>query len=100
MEYTKYISTSLKVFIVCFVIGIIIDKIFYNIQLYFTNLPPLLLAFLQLFVIINITYLLYHYKLFGEFFETYSPHIIFSTFLFSLQTTMFNNFKSTINYIL
>ena len=100
MDYTQYITNSLKVFIVCFIIGIIIDKIFYNIKMHFTNIHPLVLAFLQLFTIINITYLLHHYKLFSQYFETYSPHIIFSTFLFSLQSTMIDNFKTSINYIL
>jgi hypothetical protein len=100
MQYTQYLSQSLKVFTVCFIIGIIIDKIFYNIKLQYTNLHPLFLAFTQLFVIINITYLLHHYKLFSQYFETYSPHIIFSTFLFSLQSTMIDNFKTSINYIL
>lgn len=100
MNYIPYIFNSFKIFIVCFVVGIIIDKLFYNIKLHFTTIHPFLLAFLQLFVVIHVTYLLHHYKLFSEFFETYSPHIIFSTFLFSLQTTMIDNFKLSLNYIL
>lgn len=96
MNYIEYVVESLKVFIFCFVLGIVIDKQFKFIQENY-EFNRVVLAFMQLIVIITVTYIIYKYKIFGTFFERYTPHILFSSFLFSLQTTMIDNFKYILN---
>lgn len=96
MNYTEYVIESLKVFVFCFVLGIIVDNQFKFLQANY-NINRLILAIMQLVVIITVTYIIYKYKIFRIFFESYSPHILFSSFLFSLQTTMIDNFKYILN---
>lgn len=96
-EYKHYIIKSLQVFILCFIFGTFVDNQFYIYQkniIDITKSQRLLLAFSQLFVIITITYLLNAVKFLNQFFEEYTPNVLFSTFLVSLQTTMIGNFKN------
>jgi hypothetical protein len=90
MNFIQYFSTSLYIFILCFIIGILIDTQFEKLQKIY-KLHTLTSASLQLFTTISVTYILYKHSMFN--FESYSPHFIFSSFLFSLQTNMINNFK-------
>ena len=52
-----------------------------------------LLAFAQLSTIIVVAYFLHRLNLFHSYFETYTPHVLFSSFLFGLQGTMVSNFR-------
>ena len=98
MNLDTYILNSLLIFIFSFVLGIYINRIFkYIHEKYIVyNQLEIFLAFIQLFVIIIITYILHQYKIFNLAFEYYNPHILFSSFLFSLQTTMIDIFKKYI----
>lgn len=92
MNLDIYIINSIIIFIFSFVFGIYINKIFEKLYDQYPDIE-LLLVFLQLFVIILLTYVLYKYKLLNFAFEYYNPHILFSSFLFSLQTQMINTLK-------
>jgi len=98
MQYTSYLSKSLQVFIFCFIIGISIDKQFHNLQKSYTNPNQLIFGFTQLITIISVTYVLHINKFFHSFFEEYSPNVLFSTFLLSLQSNMISNFKNFLHY--
>lgn len=91
MQFNKYLSSSLYVFSTCFVLGIILDNIFKRLVLEFPS-HTLLLAFIQLFIVIVLSFILHKYI----YLETYTPHVLFSTFLFSLQSTMITNLRSFI----
>jgi hypothetical protein len=96
MRYTEYLVKSMQIFLFCFIVGIYIDKKFYEYQNSIVNIHKiqrLFLGLLQLVVIISITYILHSIKFFHEFFEEYTPNVLFSTFLFSLQANMIRNFK-------
>lgn len=92
MNLFQYTISSLQIFILCFLLGNAIDKIFYKLQNTY-NLPPLIAGFGQLITIIFTTYFIFTHKLFSKLFEDYSPNLIFSSFLFGLQPNMINNFK-------
>ena len=90
-QFNRYLTSSLYVFSTCFVIGIVLDNIFKRLTSEFPS-HTLLLAFIQLFIVIVLSFVLKKYlKL-----ESYTPHVLFSTFLFSLQSTMINNFRSSV----
>ena len=98
MNIGKYIINSLLVFTFSFVFGIYINKFFEYLHDQYKTYDlygylDLLLAILQLIFVIIFTYILHEYKLFSLTFEYYNPHIIFSTFIFSLQTKMITTFK-------
>jgi hypothetical protein len=96
MRYIEYLVKSMQIFLFCFILGIYIDKKFYEYQNSIVNIHKiqrLFLGLLQLLVIISITYILHSIKFFHEFFEEYTPNVLFSTFLFSLQANMIHNFK-------
>jgi hypothetical protein len=60
------------------------------------KLSPLLAASIHLNLIIFLMYLSYIFHiLYME--QFYSPHLIFSSFIFSLQTNMISNFKTLFN---
>lgn len=93
MDYFEYLSKSLQVFILCFILGSLINNLFVKIQGYF-NIPiHIIFGFLQLITIISITYLLHNIQYLEQFFEEYTPNVLFSSFLLSLQSNMLNNFK-------
>ncbi len=96
MIYTEYVVKSMQIFFFCFILGIYIDKKFYEYQNSIQNIDKfqkLFIGLSQLFVIVSITYVLHSIKFFHDFFEEYTPNVLFSTFLFSLQTNMIRNFK-------
>lgn len=92
MHLYKYTISSLQIFLISFIIGNIINKYFEKLQ-YKYNIQPLFIAVLQLFSVIFITFYIFKYNAYYNFFEDYSPHFIFSSFLFSLQTNMIKTFK-------
>ena len=92
MHLYKYTVSSLQIFLISFIVGNLINKSFEKLQSKY-NIQPLFIAVLQLFSIIFITFYIFKYNVFYNFFEDYSPHFIFSSFLFSLQTNMIKTFK-------
>ena len=98
MEYTNYLLKSLQVFILCFMIGTFIDQQFHRLQTSYTEANQILFGFAQLITIITITYILHINKFFHSYFEEYSPNVLFSTFLLSLQSNMIYNFKHILKY--
>ena len=98
MFYIHYLAQSLQVFIVCFILGTFIDTQFHHFQNKNTNINPFTIALAQLVTIISITYLLHKIKFFHNFFEDYSPNVLFSTFLLALQSNMIDTFKKTLHY--
>lgn len=91
MIYQNYIIQSLYVFLLSFTLGVLIDNTFEkNVQMYPDKTLPL--AFLQLFTVITISYILHEYHF--RYTETYTPHVLFSSFLLSLQSTMIKNFRN------
>jgi hypothetical protein len=100
MKYSTYLSKSLQVFIICFIIGTFIDTQFHKLQKKYTeaNEFAFIFGFAQLITVINVTYFLYVNKFFHLYFEEYSPNALFSTFLLSLQSNMINNFKHVMRY--
>jgi len=94
MNYQEYLFKSTQVFVVCFLIGVYINNFFEKVQKQNQNLHPIILGFTQLLAVITITYILHSYNFFHTYFEIYTPHVLFSSFLLSLQTNMISNFKS------
>ena len=93
MEYLTYVLKSLQVFFLCFILGSLINRLFVNIQNY-VNIPThIIFGVLQLITIISITYLLHSVQFLEQFFEEYTPNVLFSSFLLSLQSNMIHNFK-------
>lgn len=95
MHLYKYTILSLQIFLMSFIIGNIINNSFEKLQHKY-KIQPLFIAILQLFSIIVITFYIFKYNIYHNFFETYSPHVIFSSFLFSLQTNMIKTFNKFI----
>ena len=93
MNFYTYILTSLHIFVFVFILGTFIDKIFKKYQKKY-NINQFISACLQLLIIITITYFI-HLKS-SAMFEGYSPHIMFSSFLFGLQHNMINNFENVL----
>jgi amino acid permease len=98
MLYIHYLAQSLQVFIACFILGTFIDTQFHNLQNQYPNINPLYLAIAQLITIISTTYFLHQIKFFHNFFEEYSPNVLFSSFLLALQSNMIDNFKKVLHY--
>ena len=98
MQYLDYTFKSIQVFILCFILGTFIDTQFYKYQNTTTNPNKLLIGLSQLIVIISITYILQSIQFLQQFFEEYTPNVLFSSFLLSLQSNMISNFKSIITY--
>lgn len=102
-HYTGYLFKSLQVFILCFTLGTLVDTQFRNYQnsiKNITNYQKIFLAFSQLITIITITFFLNTIKFFNQFFEEYTPNVLFSTFLLSLQSNMISNFKYLVDMYL
>ncbi len=93
MKYTTYVWHSLQIFIVCSLLGLYINHQFRLYQQRLTNPNYLLIGFAQLITIVTVTYFLQTLRFFHSFFEEYSPNVLFSTFLFALQTNMIQNFE-------
>lgn len=101
MHYTEYTFKSLQVFILCFILGTFIDNLFHKYQESLKNvssIEKLLIGLIQLITIITVTYVLHTIKFLHNFFEEYTPNVLFSTFLLSLQSNMISNFKNVLKY--
>jgi hypothetical protein len=96
--YISYLSKSLQVFISCFILGTFIDTQFHNLQHKYPDTHPLIMGLTQLTTIITVTYILHKIKFFSNFFEEYSPNVLFSSFLLALQSNMIENFKKLLDY--
>ena len=99
ISYARYTFKSIIIFTLCFSLGIIIDTEFSKIQARNPGINPFFLAVIQLLTIISVTFILNKMKFYHIFFETYNPNILFSSFLFSLQSTMVKNFKITLGLL-
>lgn len=91
MTYHNYILQSLHIFILSFIIGVAIDNSFAKLLGIYKD-KKIVLAILQLFVIITVSYILHKYHF--QYTETYTPSVLFSSFLLSLQTTMITSFRA------
>lgn len=97
--YLEYLFKSLQVFILCFILGSLINNFFEKIQININNSRyNLLFGIIQLVTIISITYLLHTIQYLEHFFEEYTPNVLFSSFLLSLQSNMINNFKQALRF--
>lgn len=100
LKYTNYLYKTLQIFISCLLLGSLVNHSFHKYQKSLKNPNLLLISFLQLITIISLSYFIYTNTYFHPFFESYSPSLLLSTFLFSLQTNIFNNFNLILsNYI-
>lgn len=93
LKYTNYLYKTLQIFISCLLLGSLVNQSFHRYQKSLKNPNVLLISFLQLITIISLSYLIYVSDYFNSYFESYSPNLILSTFLFSLQSNIFNNFN-------
>lgn len=91
MIYSNYILQSLYVFSLSFIIGVFIDNIFIKLTLK-NEKYKFLLSVIQLITIVSTSYMLHEYRF--NYSETYTPRVLFSSFLLSLQTNMITNFRS------
>jgi len=98
MYYIDYTLKSLQVFILCFILGTFVDTQFRKFQESIKNPNPILIGFTQLITIISITYVLQTVQFLQQFFEEYTPNVLFSSFLLSLQSNMIDNFKHLLKY--
>jgi hypothetical protein len=88
-----YIQNSLQIFILEFFFGMILNKIFNWIDINYPKIPKKLLGFAQLISIIALSYYLptISAKYWSDQEQIYTPSVLFSTFIFTLQTTMLKN---------
>lgn len=98
--YATYTLKSIIIFTLCFFLGVIIDTQFAKIQKKYTRSNPLFMGILQLLTVITVTFILHKLKFYHIFLETYNPNILFSSFLFSLQSNMINNFKNSLGTVI
>ena len=96
VSYTTYTVKSIIIFTLCFVLGIQIDTQFNKLQSKYPKANKLMMGILQLLTIISVTFILNQLHFYNIFLEEYNPNILFSSFLFSLQSTMINNFKLSV----
>lgn len=90
MPLSHFMYSSVKIFILTFIVGILLDKKAGEIQKRY-NLSPPVAGVSQLFAFLFIVYAIQQSGII--YLERYLPHTIFSTFMFTLQTNMIQNFK-------
>lgn len=95
MNYYTYILKSVLIFFIIFTIGLHVNKFFEKFQKRNANVHPIIIGMIHLLCIINIAYVI-HGNGFAKYFEVYTPNIMFSSFLLSLQTSMISNLKTLI----
>lgn len=101
-RYTDYLTRTLEIFLVTFVIGSAIDHVFrYLTDTYgqHSQFIKTILALVQLFVIINIAYI-WHITTSRNISYEYQiahPSILMSSLMLNLQDTMFSNFGQVSN---
>jgi hypothetical protein len=91
MIYNNYILQSLYVFSLSFVVGVVIDNTFIKLVKQYEKYS-IILSLIQLVTIISVSYILHEYHF--NYSEMYTPRVLFSSFLLSLQTNMITNFRS------
>jgi uncharacterized membrane protein YoaK (UPF0700 family) len=93
MDYIQYTRISLYIFALTLIVGTFINKVFIKIQNHFPNVDAFMISVAQLFCIITVAYI------FESIHDTepYAPHVLFSSFLVSLQTNMLDNFRKILN---
>lgn len=92
-NYLNYLLSALRIFILTFLLGKGIDKIFEKINKKYSEFNKNLIGLIQLFFIINIAYYLHIFtsENFSNEFQISHPSILFSSFIINLQTNMFRN---------
>ena len=94
-NFNTYFTYSIKIFLVAFIIGKSIDNIFIIIQNKTSTykINNIFYGILQLIFVIFVSYYLHIFtnNQFSEELEIYSPSILFSSFIFTLQTNMMKN---------
>jgi hypothetical protein len=93
-NFNTYILHSLKIFFLAFIIGKSIDNIFIVIQKKYEKVNRLLFGLLQLLIVIVTSYYLHILtsRQFSADMQIYTPNVLFSSFIFSLQSNMLKNF--------
>ena len=94
-HFHSYFITSIKIFFLAFIIGKSIDNLFVIIQQRYPETNKLIFGILQLFVIIIAAYYLHMStsNQFGNEMQVYSPNVLFSSFIFTIQSNMIRNFE-------
>ncbi len=94
-EFKEYFISSLKIFIILFILGKILDNTFTKIQKKY-NIPlSIWYGILQLFTCIVVAYILHSFTSdnFSDEMQIYAPNVLLSSFMMSLQSNMFKNFE-------
>lgn len=94
MDYTTYLKEGLKIFVLVFILGKVIDELFSSIQKKYNIPKSKIFGLIQLFSIITIAYIVHVLtprKTSIEF-QVYTPAVLFSSLMLNMQTTMFYNF--------
>lgn len=95
MDYPTYLLQGLKIFILVFILGNIIDQIFAYVQKKYNIPKSKVYGLLQLVTIITIAYIIHansNNKISHEF-QIYNPTVLFSSLMLNIQNTMFYNFS-------
>lgn len=96
MTFIHFFIDSFSIFIISFWIGTFIDNQFSKLSVKTNKILTLFLCFLHLSCIITVSYFLKTWYTNTTPLENYNPHILFSTFLFSLQSSLINNLRTLI----
>ena len=90
-----YFKYSIKIFLLAFIIGKSIDNIFITIQKKTSEykINKIFYGISQLIFVILVSFYLHIFtnNQFGSELQIYSPTVLFSSFIFSLQTNMMKN---------
>lgn len=94
-HFETYFMISIRVFFLSFIIGKSIDNLFVIIQQRYPETNKLIFGMLQLIVVIISAYYLHIFtsNTFSTELQIYSPHVLFSSFTFALQSNMMKNFE-------
>ena len=95
-NFNTYLTYSVKIFLLAFIIGRSIDNIFITLQKKYTHINNVIFGILQLLTIITISYYLHIFtsNQFSNQMQIYGPNVLFSSFIFTLQTNMMQNLQS------
>ena len=97
-DFMTYFLDSLKIFLLAFIIGKSIDNVFIYIQIQSSvdkHSKSLIFGILQLFVVIIAAYYLHTFtsNQFSDEMQIYAPNVLFSSFIFALQTNIIKNLE-------
>jgi hypothetical protein len=94
-NFNTYFINSLKTFFLAFIIGKSINNFFVIIQTKYKhkNINNIVYGILQLITVILSAYYLHilSSNTFSNNMQIYAPNVLFSSFIFALQTNMINN---------